>query len=153
MQETEGLRSAEMDTKVERYDLIVEGTGIVESIVACAASRSGKSVLHLDSNDFYGCKSASFPLQDFLVWCRAASREPDDEDNSSSRLSPVEESSIGHILNPNNVNVIPSDGSSSKQIVLGNSSKSLLRVIDFKDVGERYIDHISHHITADHGVE
>ena len=142
MQEAEGLGViAEMDTKVERYDLIVEGTGIVESIVACAASRSGKSVLHLDSNDFYGCKSASFPLQDFLVWCRAASREPDNED-VSSRLSPVEESSIGHIPNPNNVYVIPSDGndSSSKQIVLGNSSKSLLRVIDFKDVGESYID-------------
>ena len=148
MQEAEGPGViAEMDTKVERYDLIVEGTGIVESIVACAASRSGKSVLHLDSNDFYGCKSASFPLQDFLVWCRAASREPDNED-VSSRLSPVEESNIGHILNPNSINVIPSYGNSSKPVVLGNSSNSLLRVIDFKDVGEWYVDHISHHITS-----
>ena len=60
------------EAKIEHYDLIVDGTGLVESIVACAAYRSGKSVLHLDSNDYYGCNSASFPLQDFLSWCRAA---------------------------------------------------------------------------------
>ena len=64
----------EEDTKENnKYDLIIEGTGLIESIVACAAARCGRRVLHLDSNDYYGCNSASFPLSDFLTWCRAAS--------------------------------------------------------------------------------
>ena len=52
------------------YDLIVLGTGLVESIVACAASRCGKSVLHLDKNNFYGRECTSSPLDQFLSRCR-----------------------------------------------------------------------------------
>lgn len=38
---------------------------MTESIVAAAASRVGKSVLHVDANDFYGDSWASFSLQAF----------------------------------------------------------------------------------------
>lgn len=38
-------------------------TGLTESILAAAASRIGKTVLHLDSNDFYGGSWASFNLE------------------------------------------------------------------------------------------
>ncbi|KAK4014698.1 rab proteins geranylgeranyltransferase component A 1 [Daphnia magna] len=41
-------------------DLIVVGTGLVESIVASAASRIGKQVVHLDHRDFYGSSWATF---------------------------------------------------------------------------------------------
>jgi RAB protein geranylgeranyltransferase component A len=54
----------------EEYDLIVEGTGLIESIVACAAAKCGKSILHVDSNDYYGRNSATFPLGEFLEWSR-----------------------------------------------------------------------------------
>lgn len=37
--------------------------GLTESIVAAAASRIGKTVLHLDPNDFYGGYWASFNLE------------------------------------------------------------------------------------------
>lgn len=37
--------------------------GLTESIIAAAASRVGKSVLHLDSNDYYGGFWASFNLE------------------------------------------------------------------------------------------
>lgn len=37
--------------------------GLTESIVAAAASRIGKTVLHLDSNDYYGGSWASFNLE------------------------------------------------------------------------------------------
>lgn len=50
----------------EHYDLIVNGTGIIESIVACAASKCGISVLHLDKYGFYGRDYGSFCLDDFL---------------------------------------------------------------------------------------
>lgn len=45
------------------FDLIVIGTGLSESIVAAAASRIGKTVLHLDSNEYYGGFWTSFNLE------------------------------------------------------------------------------------------
>ncbi|XP_018335207.1 rab proteins geranylgeranyltransferase component A 2 [Agrilus planipennis] len=44
------------------FDLIVIGTGLTESIIAAAASRIGKNVLHADSNSYYGGLWASFTL-------------------------------------------------------------------------------------------
>lgn len=59
-------------TELEHYDLVIDGTGLTAAIVACAASRSGKSVLHIDSNNYYGGSSGSFPPEDFQAWCRGA---------------------------------------------------------------------------------
>lgn len=42
--------------------------GFTESVVAAAASRIGKNVLHLDPNDFYGCNWASFNLDTLLKY-------------------------------------------------------------------------------------
>lgn len=50
------------------YDAVVVGTGMSESIVAAALSRIGKSVLHLDRNDFYGENWASFNLDNLEQW-------------------------------------------------------------------------------------
>uniref|UniRef100_A0A182QBG7 Rab proteins geranylgeranyltransferase component A n=1 Tax=Anopheles farauti TaxID=69004 RepID=A0A182QBG7_9DIPT len=47
------------------FDLIVIGTGLTESIIAAAASRVGKTVLHLDTNEYYGGYWASFNLESF----------------------------------------------------------------------------------------
>ncbi|CAN6456360.1 unnamed protein product [Victoria cruziana] len=48
-----------------RFDLIVVGTGLPESILAAAASAAGKSVLHLDHASFYGSNYASLPIDAF----------------------------------------------------------------------------------------
>mmetsp|Transcript_15402 Transcript_15402/g.22748 ORF Transcript_15402/g.22748 Transcript_15402/m.22748 type:complete len:656 (-) Transcript_15402:1166-3133(-) len=48
------------------YDVIIIGTGIIQSITACALSLAGKKVLHCDGNDFYGELDASFNLQDMI---------------------------------------------------------------------------------------
>ncbi|CAH0560562.1 unnamed protein product [Brassicogethes aeneus] len=48
------------------FDVVVVGTGIIESIISAAASRIGKTVLHVDSNNFYGGLSSSFNLESFL---------------------------------------------------------------------------------------
>uniref|UniRef100_A0A1L8DLH9 Rab proteins geranylgeranyltransferase component A n=1 Tax=Nyssomyia neivai TaxID=330878 RepID=A0A1L8DLH9_9DIPT len=47
----------------KEFDLTVIGTGLTESIVAAAASRIGKTVLHLDVNEYYGSYWASFNLR------------------------------------------------------------------------------------------
>lgn len=48
------------------FDLIVLGTGLTESLVACAATKIGKSVLHLDTNDFYGGDNCTFSLDEYV---------------------------------------------------------------------------------------
>ncbi|XP_017783820.1 PREDICTED: rab proteins geranylgeranyltransferase component A [Nicrophorus vespilloides] len=52
-----------MDTLPTEFDLIVVGTGLIESAVSAAASRIGKRVLHIDSKDYYGGLWASFNLE------------------------------------------------------------------------------------------
>ncbi|XP_078438704.1 rab escort protein [Wolffia australiana] len=52
------------------FDLIISGTGLVESMVAAAASSSGKSILHIDPNPFYGAHFSSLSpksLSSFLA--------------------------------------------------------------------------------------
>lgn len=44
------------------FTIIIFVSGFTESIVAAAASRVGKTVLHLDALDFYGGYWASFNL-------------------------------------------------------------------------------------------
>jgi len=71
-----------MDDLPSEYDVIVIGTGMTESIVAAAASRIGKRVLHLDSNEYYGGMWAAFNfdgLQKWLAECQNKSSELEHE--------------------------------------------------------------------------
>jgi RAB protein geranylgeranyltransferase component A len=45
----------------------VVGTGLEESIVAAAASRNGHTVLHIDSNDYYGGQWTAFTFDGIQV--------------------------------------------------------------------------------------
>lgn len=51
-----------------QYEVIVVGTGLVECVVAAAAARVGKKVLHIDKNDYYGVQWASFTLKGIQQW-------------------------------------------------------------------------------------
>lgn len=55
-----------MDDLPSEFDLVVVGTGFSESVIAAAASRVGKSVLHVDENDYYCGYWASFCLDLFV---------------------------------------------------------------------------------------
>ena len=57
-----------------QFDAIVVGTGLVESVVAGAASRVGRRVLHLDPADVYGSEWSSLCLSDFRGYVAAAER-------------------------------------------------------------------------------
>ncbi|KAG5680571.1 hypothetical protein PVAND_010068 [Polypedilum vanderplanki] len=56
-----------MDDLPKEFDLIVIGTGFQESVIAAATSRVGKTVLHIDQNEFYGGFWASFNLENFMT--------------------------------------------------------------------------------------
>lgn len=55
-----------MDDLPGEFDLVVVGTGFSESVIAAAASRVGKTVLHVDENENYGGFWSSFNLDSFL---------------------------------------------------------------------------------------
>ncbi|POR34181.1 Rab proteins geranylgeranyltransferase component A [Tolypocladium paradoxum] len=53
------------DTK---WDVVISGTGLQQSLLALALSRSGKNVLHVDPNDYYGGHEAALSLQEADEW-------------------------------------------------------------------------------------
>ncbi|KAG8194753.1 hypothetical protein JTE90_026397 [Oedothorax gibbosus] len=57
-----------MDELPTYFDIIVIGTGMPECIIAAAAARVGKKVLHMDRNGYYGGDWASFSYDKFMEW-------------------------------------------------------------------------------------
>jgi hypothetical protein len=55
-------------SSVEKYDLVIKGTGLTESILAAAASWAGKKVLHVEKNTFYGSHWAALCLDQIDTW-------------------------------------------------------------------------------------
>ena len=69
-----------MDDLPSEYDVIIIGTGLTESIVAAACARSGKIVLHLDPNQYYGSAWASFNFDQFSKWIQTNQLSPQNND-------------------------------------------------------------------------
>ncbi|XP_068929049.1 rab proteins geranylgeranyltransferase component A 2-like [Petaurus breviceps papuanus] len=65
------------DKLPSEFDVIVIGTGLPESIIAAACSRSGQSVLHVDSRSYYGGNWAGFSFSGLLSWIKEHQEEND----------------------------------------------------------------------------
>ncbi|KAI9786348.1 MAG: Rab proteins geranylgeranyltransferase component A [Peltula sp. TS41687] len=52
------------------WDVVISGTGLQQSLLALALSRSDKRVLHVDRNDYYGGPDAAFSLQEAESWSK-----------------------------------------------------------------------------------
>ncbi|XP_072482163.1 rab proteins geranylgeranyltransferase component A 1 isoform X1 [Notamacropus eugenii] len=68
------------DKLPSEFDVVVIGTGLPESIIAAACSRSGQSVLHVDSRSYYGGNWASFSFSGLLSWIKEYQEEKDGEE-------------------------------------------------------------------------
>ncbi|KAL2131620.1 hypothetical protein VTI74DRAFT_4804 [Chaetomium olivicolor] len=55
------------------WDVVISGTGLQQSLLALSLSRSGKKILHIDPNDFYGGPEAAFSLRDAELWAERVS--------------------------------------------------------------------------------
>ncbi|GKT62546.1 rab protein geranylgeranyltransferase component A [Colletotrichum tofieldiae] len=62
----------------QTWDVILHGTGLQQSLLALALSRSGKQILHLDPNEYYGGPEAAFSLQEIEEWAAAHDAAADD---------------------------------------------------------------------------
>ncbi|TID19405.1 putative secreted protein [Venturia nashicola] len=63
-----------------KWDILIDGTGLQQSLLALALSRSDKRILHVDSNVYYGGDEAAMSLQDADVWVKQV------EENGSESL-------------------------------------------------------------------
>ncbi|KAF2202138.1 rab geranylgeranyl transferase escort protein-like protein [Delitschia confertaspora ATCC 74209] len=54
------------------WDVVIVGTGIQQSLLALALSRSGKRILHVDQNEYYGGAEAAFSLQEAEEFAKKA---------------------------------------------------------------------------------
>ncbi|KAK1656198.1 rab protein geranylgeranyltransferase component A [Colletotrichum phormii] len=71
----------------QTWDVILHGTGLQQSLLALALSRSGKQILHLDPNEYYGGPEAAFSLQEVEEWAAANATVADDATGSSRVFS------------------------------------------------------------------
>lgn len=62
------------------FDVVIIGTGLPESILAAACSRSGQRVLHVDSRSYYGGNWASFSFTGLLSWLKDCQQDHDGEE-------------------------------------------------------------------------
>ncbi|KAK4232240.1 putative rab proteins geranylgeranyltransferase component A [Podospora fimiseda] len=53
------------------WDVVISGTGLQQSLLALALSRSNKKILHIDKNDYYGHHEAALSLQEAESWVAA----------------------------------------------------------------------------------
>ncbi|EME89284.1 uncharacterized protein MYCFIDRAFT_48904 [Pseudocercospora fijiensis CIRAD86] len=66
-----------MDTLEDSsWDVVISGTGLPQSLLALALSRSGKKILHIDRNEYYGGDEAALSLQEALEWSEKYKASP-----------------------------------------------------------------------------
>lgn len=63
-----GIEDPLPDTTPEKVDVLIVGTGMVESVLAAALSWQGSNVLHIDKNDHYGDSSATLTVDQIKKW-------------------------------------------------------------------------------------
>ncbi|CAH1777558.1 unnamed protein product [Owenia fusiformis] len=80
-----GEKSKMGDDLPTDYDVIVLGSGMSECILAAALSRIGKTVLHIDRNDYYSGDWATFNFEGLQKWAVKHSGT-----TSESKLKPKE---------------------------------------------------------------
>ncbi|XP_054568886.1 rab proteins geranylgeranyltransferase component A 2 [Eptesicus fuscus] len=70
------------DSLPTEFDVVIIGTGLPESILAAACSRSGQRVLHVDSRSYYGGNWASFTFSGLLSWLKECEQDSEAGDKS-----------------------------------------------------------------------
>ena len=67
------------ETLPDEFEVVVVGTGLVESMVAAAAARMGHSTLHMDTAKYYGGEWAAFTWDGLQEWL-----EPEQKDDKEA---------------------------------------------------------------------
>ncbi|GMM31145.1 GTPase-activating protein [Martiniozyma asiatica (nom. inval.)] len=68
-----GIEKPQMSELPKTCDVLICGTGIVESILAAALAWQGSNILHIDANPYYGDHCATLTIEQIKAWCQNAS--------------------------------------------------------------------------------
>ncbi|OJD14146.1 hypothetical protein AJ78_05473 [Emergomyces pasteurianus Ep9510] len=69
------------------WDVLITGTGLPQSILALALSRSGKRILHVDKHDYYGGSEAALSLREAEDWVVKINEAPGSTPFESASIS------------------------------------------------------------------
>ncbi|KAL4870472.1 hypothetical protein BDV12DRAFT_166021 [Aspergillus spectabilis] len=124
-----------------QWDVTISGTGVAQSLLALALSRSGKKVLHVDKNSYYGGPEAALSLQEAEEWVQKVNQEPEHLPFEDATIfSPSSESSSG--LSPSRAYTL----SLSPQLIYSRSqllptlvSSRVYRQLEFQAVGSWWV--------------
>ncbi|KAF2237803.1 hypothetical protein EV356DRAFT_509683 [Viridothelium virens] len=58
------------------WDIVISGTGLQQSLLALALSRTEKKILHIDKNGFYGGSETALSLQEAQEWVEKIKNTP-----------------------------------------------------------------------------
>ncbi|KAL3466831.1 GDP dissociation inhibitor [Aspergillus heterothallicus] len=125
-----------------QWDITISGTGIPQSLLALALSRSGKKVLHVDKSSVYGGADAALSLQEAEDWVSTVNKESTHlpfEDASifapaSSDTEPRLSSSRSYTLS-----LSPQLIYSRSQLVPALVSSKVYRQLEFQAVGSWWV--------------
>lgn len=107
----------------EVYDVIVLGTGLKECILSGLFSVSGKRVLHMDRNDYYGGASASLNLEQLYAKFKDGKKAPE---------------SLGRARDYN-IDIVPKFIMASGNLVKLLLHTDVTKYLDFKVVDGSYV--------------
>ncbi|OKL63268.1 hypothetical protein UA08_01459 [Talaromyces atroroseus] len=126
-----------------QWDVTISGTGLAQSLLALALSRSGKKVLHVDKNSYYGGPAAAFSIQEAQEWVDSLQKEPGREPfEDVSIYSPADAADGGKKLSSSRAYSL----SLSPQLVYTRSkllptlvSSKVYRQLEFQAIGSWWI--------------
>ncbi|ODV83790.1 hypothetical protein CANARDRAFT_29767 [[Candida] arabinofermentans NRRL YB-2248] len=64
-----GIEKPVLPTTPDECDVLICGTGLVESVLAAALAWQGSNVLHVDSNPYYGDTCSTLTIEQIKAWC------------------------------------------------------------------------------------
>ncbi|PGH02720.1 hypothetical protein GX51_04454 [Blastomyces parvus] len=127
------------------WDVLISGTGLPQSILALALSRSGKNVLHVDKHGYYGGPDAAFSLHEAEDWVTKINEAPGSTPFESASISTSPASPEGEgssKLSPSRAYTL----SLSPQLIYSRSrlvptlvSSRIYRQLEFQAVGSWWV--------------
>ncbi|KAI9779366.1 MAG: Rab proteins geranylgeranyltransferase component A [Candelina submexicana] len=130
------------------WDVLIAGTGLQQSLLALALSRSGKKILHVDRNTYYGGAHAAFSLQEAQDWVNTINSHDGSSSFADATIEqPTKVSGIASSSDPTTLSFSRAYSLSlSPQVIYTRStllphlvSSKIYRQLDFQAVGSWWI--------------
>ncbi|KAH8169804.1 GDP dissociation inhibitor domain-containing protein [Sarocladium implicatum] len=126
-----------------KWDAVISGTGLQQSLLALALSRSGKDYLHVDPNGYYGGTEAALSLDEVDEWAEKHASEAAttaDTENIFSHARVLREESGGALSSRSyNIALAPQFIHAKSELISQLVSSKAFRQIEFLAVGSFFV--------------